>query len=319
MTFGAPLALLGLAALPLLAVWYASRQRGRRRQEAAFVTAPLAPSVAPNRPRWRRHLPVVALLAALAALVFALAQPRTTRAEAVPNSAIMIATDVSGSMGATDVKPTRLQAVIRAARDFLDTVPAQVRVGVMVFNQAATVLQSPTTDRAADRRALNGWRPHGGTAIGSAIERSLGVLTPYAGGSSRSRPTASILLLSDGGSTSGANPLTAARAALARHVPVDTVALGTPGARIAVKIHGRTVMVPATPDPQLLAAVARASHGQTFQVQDANRLDAVYKMLGAKLGHRKVTRTLEAGFAGAALALLALGSALSLRWFGRLI
>jgi Ca-activated chloride channel family protein len=145
------------------------------------------------------------------------------------------------------------------------------------------------------------------------------VLTPYSGGSTRSRPTASILLLSDGGSTSGVDPLTAARAATARHVPVDTVALGTPGGRIAVKVHGRTITVPAAPDPQLLAAIAHASHGQTFQVQDANRLDAVYKMLGAKLTHRKVTRTLEAGFAGAALALLALAGALSLRWFGRLI
>jgi Ca-activated chloride channel family protein len=319
MTFGAPLALLGLAALPLLAVWYAGQQRGRRRQEAAFVTAPLAPSVAPNRPRWRRHLPVIALLAALAALVVALAEPHTTNAESVQKSAIMIATDVSGSMGATDVTPTRLAAVVRAAKSFLDAVPAQVRVGVMVFDQAPSVLQSPTTDRNADRRALNGWRPHGGTAIGSAIERAVAVLTPYAGGSTRSKPTASILLLSDGGSTSGANPLTAARSAAARHVPVDTVALGTPNGRIAVRVHGRTVTVPASPDPSLLAAIAHASHGQTFQVQNANRLDAVYKMLGAKLGHRKVTRTLEAGFAGAALALLALGGALSLRWFGRLI
>lgn len=319
MTFGAPLALLGLAALPLLAVWYAGRQRGRRRQEAAFVTAPLAASVAPNRPRWRRHLPVIALLAALAALVVALAQPRTTHAQSVSNSAIMIATDVSGSMGATDVKPTRLQAVLRAARDFLDTVPDQVRVGIMVFDQAPTVLQSPTTDRAADRRALNGWRPHGGTAIGSAIDDALAQLAPYGSGSTRSRPTASILLLSDGGSTSGVNPLTAARTAAARHIPVDTVALGTPGGRIAVTQRGRTFTVPAAPEPQLLAAVAHTSHGETFQIQNANRLDAVYKMLGAKLGHRKVTGSLEAGFAGAALALLALGTALSLGWFGRLI
>jgi Ca-activated chloride channel family protein len=319
MTFEAPLALLGLAALPLLAVWYASRQRGRRRQEAAFVTAPLAASVAPNRPRWRRHLPVVALLAALAALVVALAQPRTTHAESVPTAAIMIATDVSGSMGATDVKPTRLQAVLRAARDFLDTVPAQVRVGVMVFDQTPTVLQSPTTDRAADRRALSGWRPHGGTAIGSAVDSALAALAPYGSGSTRSRPTASILLLSDGGSTSGVNPVTAARIAAARHIPVDTVALGTPGARIAVHAHGRTFTVPVPVETQELAAVAHTSHGQAFTIQDAKRLDAVYKMLGAKLAHRKVTSTLEAGFAGAALALLALGTALSLRWFGRLI
>jgi Ca-activated chloride channel family protein len=319
MSFGAPAALLGLAAIPLLAVWYARRQRGRTAQQAAFVTAPLMASVAPNRPGWRRHAPLVAFVAALAALVFALADPRTIHAETVHSSAIMLACDVSGSMGATDVAPTRLRAAQEAARRLLAAVPARVSVGVMVFDQVPTVLQSPTTDRAADRRALEGWHPHGGTAIGSAIETALAALGRYGTGRG-SRPAASIILLSDGGSTSGINPLTAARAAAARHIPVDTVALGTPGGRIRVKLAGhRTATVPVPPEPQLLASIARASRGETFDVRDAGRLDAIYRMLGAKLGHHDVTRTLEAGFAGAALALLALGSALSLRWFGRLL
>jgi Ca-activated chloride channel family protein len=319
MTFGAPVALLGLAAVPVLVLWYAQRQRGRAREQAAFVTAPLAASVAPNRPRWRRHIPLLAFLAALAALIVALADPRTTHAQTVSNSAIMLAVDVSGSMGATDVAPTRLQAVQHAAKRFLASVPASVSVGVMIFDQTPKVLQSPTTDRAADRRALTGWRPHGGTAIGSAIDEALAVLGRY-GTARRSRPAASIVLLSDGGSTSGVGPVTAARTAAAHHIPVDTVALGTPNGTIKVRTAGgRTATVPVHPDPQLLAAVAQASHGQTFTVQDASHLDAVYRMLGVKLGHHKVTRPLEAGFAGAALALLALGSALSLRWFGRLI
>jgi Ca-activated chloride channel family protein len=296
MSFGAPAALLGLAAIPLLAAWYARRQRGRLRQQATFVTAPLLASVAPNRPGWRRHAPLLAFLAALAVLVVALANPRTTHAETVPNSAIILACDVSGSMGATDVSPTRLEAVQRAARRFLDAVPARVKVGVIVFDQVPTVLASPTTNRAADRRALLGWRPHGGTAIGSAIDAAMAVLARYGGSGAKSRPAAKLLLLSDGSSTSGVNPLVAARIAARRHIPIDTVALGTAG-----------------------GTIARASGGETFRVQDAHRLSAVYRSLGAKVGHRKVTRTLEAGFAGAALVLLALGGALSLRWFGRLI
>jgi Ca-activated chloride channel family protein len=319
MTFGAPLALAGLVAVPLLGAWYVLRNRGRARHQAAFVTAPLVASVAPHRPGWRRHAPPLAFLAALAALVVALADPRTTHADPVSSSGIMLACDVSGSMGATDVSPTRLLAAQRAARRFLAAMPAKVSVGVMVFDQTPTVLQTPTTDRAADRRALAGWHPHGGTAIGSAIESAVASLGRYRTAAS-ARPAATIILLSDGGSTSGVNPLSAARVAKARHIPVDTVALGTPGGKIAVKLsNGRTVTVPVPPEPALLASIARASGGRSFAVQDATRLDAVYRMLGTKLGHHKVTHTLEAGFAGAALALLALGSALSLRWFGRLV
>lgn len=319
MSFGAPLALLGLVAIPLLAWWYVRRRRGGAAAQAAFVSAPLLASVAPDRPGWRRHAPPIALLAALAALIVALADPRATVAATVPNSAIMLACDVSGSMGSSDVAPTRLRAAERAALAFLAKVPAQVRVGVMIFNQDPEVLALPTTDRAADRRALSGWRPHGGTAIGSAV--SLAVRLLGSGGSGHSRPTAAIVLLSDGGSTSGENPLTAAREAKTRHIPVDTVALGTPGGKISI-VAGRIprrITVPVPVQTATLAAVARASGGQAFTARSASRLDEIYERLGATYSRHKVRRTLEAGFAGAALALLALGGALSLGWFGRLI
>jgi len=318
-TFGAPVALVGLAAIPLLVAWYAGRQRGRASAAAAFVSAPLAASVAPRRPGWRRHLPPAFLLAAVAALILGLADPRTTHAQAVRNSAIMLACDVSGSMGARDVSPTRLRAVQLAALRFLAAVPARVSVGVMTFDQVPTVLAQPTTDRAADRRALRGWKPHGGTAIGSAIDTALSSLARYAGGRA-GHPAASLLLLSDGGSTSGVDPITAARTAAARHIPIDTVALGTPTGTIVVHgASGRTSTVRVPPQPQALAAIARASGGRTYRVTDAAHLDAIYRRLGAKLGHRTVTHTYEAGLAGVALALLVLGGAVSLRLFGRLI
>jgi len=319
MSFGAPLALLGLVAIPVLAWLLVLWHRGRARAQAAFVAAPLAASVAPNRPGARRHVPLVAFLVALAALVVALADPRTTHAQPVPSSAIMLVCDVSGSMGATDVAPTRLRAVQRAARQFLAQAPARVSVGVMVFDQTPSLLVAPTTDRAAVRRALAGWHAHGGTAIGTAIDAAVAALGRWATRPG-SAPAASIVLLSDGGSTSGADPLAAARAAAARRIPIDTVALGTPGGKIAVTLPGgRRVVVPVPPEPQLLAAIARIAHGESFRVQDAARLDAVYRLLGVRLARHTVTRTLEAGFAGAALALLALGGALSLRWFGRLV
>ena len=312
MSFGAPLALIALIAVPALAVWYAGRRQAIAAREAAFVSPVLAPSVAPRRPGWRRHAPLVAFLAALTALIVALADPRVTRAASTESSTIMLACDVSGSMGATDVSPTRIRAAELAAQRFLAAAGPHVSVGVMVFDQLPDVLLDPTTDHAAVRRALSGWRPHGGTAIGTAIDTAVALL-------GRRRGHAAIVLLSDGGSTSGADPLGAARRAAAVHVPVDTVALGTPGGRIAAHRNGRTFSVPVPPDPQLLGQIARVSGGTGFSARDAGHLNAVYAKLGAALARHRVRYALAADLAGAALALIGLGSALSLRWFGRLI
>ena len=116
MSFAAPWALFALAALPVFALWYRERERSRVREEAAFVTAPLAASVVPDRPGWRRHAPLLAFALALAVLVVALADPRASHAEVVSARPIMLAGDVSGSMASTDVSPTRLQAVQRPPR-----------------------------------------------------------------------------------------------------------------------------------------------------------------------------------------------------------
>ena len=312
MSFGAPLALVALLAVPALAVWYAGRRRAIAAREAAFVSPALAPSVAPRRPGWRRHAPHIAFLTALAALIFALSDPRVTRAATTDGATIFLACDVSGSMGATDVSPTRIRAAERAAQRFLAAAGPKVSVGVMLFDQLPDILLDPTTNHAAVARALRGWRPHGGTAIGTAIDTAVAVL-------GRGHGHAAIVLLSDGGSTSGADPLGAARHAASVHVPVDTVALGTPGGRIAVHKDGRTFTVRVPPDPQLLAQIAHDSGGTAYTAQDAGHLNAVYARLAAAIGHHRVRYALAADLAGAALALIGLGSALSLRWFGRLI
>ena len=312
MSFGAPLALVALLAVPALAVWYAGRRRAITARETAFVSRALVSSVAPRRPGWRRHAPLVAFLTALAALIFALSDPRVTRAATTRESTIILACDVSGSMGATDVSPTRIRAAELAAQRFLAAAGPNISVGVMLFDQLPDVRLNPTTDHAAVRRALSGWHPHGGTAIGTAVDTALALL-------GRSRGHAAIVLLSDGGSTSGADPIAAARRAAAVHVPVDTVALGTAGGRIAVHQHGRTFTVRVPPDPQLLAQIAHASGGAAYTAHDAGHLNALYTKLAAAIGHRRVRYALAADLAGAALALIGLGSALSLRWFGRLI
>jgi Ca-activated chloride channel family protein len=320
-SFAAPLILVALLILPALALWYARLQRDRGRAAAAFASPALALSVAPRRPRWRRHAPVAVLALAVAALVVAAARPQRTVAVPVEHAQIMLLTDVSGSMLATDVAPNRLVAARRAAQRFVDSVPKQVNVGVMAFNQTPQVLQSPTTDRDALSNAIARLRASGGTATGEAIQTAVRVLrqTPSTDGR---KPPSAIVLLSDGASTRGVDPVAAAQAARRYKIPVYTVALGTRSGTITVPRPGGaggTETRPVPPDTQSLARIAQASGGQALQASDAQKLSAVYERLGSLLGRKKVPREITAGFAGAGLALLAFGFALSLRWFGRLI
>jgi Ca-activated chloride channel homolog len=317
MSFATPVLLLLLLAVPVLIVWYVRRQRGRARDRAAFVLPALAPSVAPERPGWRRHLPMIAFATALAVLIVALAGPQATRAVPTKRSTIMLVVDNSSSMAATDVTPSRLVAVQRAAQQFLKTVPSSVAVGVIVFNQTPTVLTPPTTDHSVVAKALTGWRAAGHTAIGDAMQAGLKLIerTPKA-----SRPPSAMVVLSDGTSTNGVDPITVARQAASQKVRIDTVALGTANGTIKVPSrNGSTVDKPVPPDPQSLAQVARAAGGQSYTVADASHLNALYTQLGVKLSHRHVEQKVTDEFAGGALALLLLGSGLSLRWFGRLI
>jgi Ca-activated chloride channel family protein len=318
-SFGAPLALLGLALLPVLAIAYAVHQRTRVRAAAAFSAPYLTASVAPTRPGWRRHVPMLAFAVALALLLVAAAKPQTTVAVPVEHASILLMTDVSGSMQAQDVKPSRLVAARRAATTFVDGVPKQVNVGVMAFNQTPTILQSPTTDRIAVKSALQRLKSSGGTATGSAVRAAVRILTATPGADGKP-PPAAIVLLSDGKSTSGVAPLTAAQEAGRRHIPIYTVALGTAEGTITVpRTGGGTETRQVPPDPATLRQMAAASDGQSYAAADAQRLSQVYERLGSQLGRKNEPRQISSLFAAAALALLLAGAALTLRWFGRLI
>jgi Ca-activated chloride channel family protein len=318
-SFAAPLVLLALLALPLVAAWYVLQQHNRRAAAAAFAAPRLQPSVAPRRPGWRRHLPMLAFLVALATLVLAAARPQRTVAVPLERASIMLATDVSGSMLATDVAPNRLIAAKRAARTFLGHVPHSVNVGVLAFNNHASVLQSPTRSRADALAAVDRMAVSGGTATGEAIATAVASLrgAPGPGGH---RPPAAIVLISDGTSTYGRDPVAAAREAKRLHIPVYTVALGTAHGTIQVPgksgdLHSERV----PPNPQSLAAIASASGGETFTAANADGLSAVYERLGSQLGHRSAKRQVTSEFAAGGLILLLLGAGMSLRWFGRLV
>lgn len=318
MSFLHPAVLIALVAIPLLAIWYVGQQRRRRGAAAAFASPVFAASVTPRRPRWRRHLPMVAFATALAVLIAAAARPQRTVAVPVETASIMLANDTSGSMAAKDVAPSRLAAAEKAANQFLAKVPASVKVGLLEFNTHVALLQSPTTDHALVSSAIAQLRVTGGTAIGDALRTALRTLTsaPKVNGK---EPPAAIVLLSDGSNDVGSDPITAAEQAATQHIPVYTVELGTAGGTVTEKRGNRTVAVPVPPNPQQLAEIARVSHGQAFTATNAKGLDTIYQRLGAELGHKKVKHEMTATFAGGGLALLLLGGVASLFWFGRLI
>ena len=318
MSFAAPLVLLALLALPLLAVWYLLQQRQRRLAAAAFASPALQPSVAPRRPGWRRHVPMLVFLLALAALVLAAARPQRTVAVPVERASIMLATDVSGSMLATDVQPNRMIAAKRAARQFVDQVPKSVNVGVLAFNNTATVLQSPTRNRDDVYLAIDRLSVSGGTATGEAIATAVEALKAQPGEDGR-RPPSAIVLISDGTSTNGRDPLEAAAEAKRADIPVYTVAFGTDQGTITVpdRRTGEARVEQVPPDPASLDQIARASGGEGFTAETAEGLKAVYERLGSQLGSRDEERQVTAAFAAGGAVLLLLGAGLSLRWFGR--
>jgi Ca-activated chloride channel family protein len=295
------------------------QQRRRARAAAAFVGPALTLSVAPRRPGWRRHAPMLVLAIAIAVLIVAGARPQRTVAEPVDSAAIMLENDISNSMTATDVRPSRLVAAKRAAERFLAGVPSTVQVGQIEFARRPIVLQSPTTDHTLTQAAIAQLRPGGGgTAIGDAIEAAVHVLTTLAPKGGR-RPPSAIVLLSDGGSNVGTSPLVAARQAKAQHIPIYTIALGTPNGTITIKHGSQTLNTPVPVSPQELGQIATSSGGRAYTAADSAKASAVYAHLATQLGHKKVKRELTAGFAGGGLVLLLFGSVLSLRWFGRLI
>jgi Ca-activated chloride channel family protein len=319
MSFSTPVALAALVVIPVLIWWYVTRQRGRAQAAQAFVATALTASVAPRRPGWRRHAPMLMFVIAIAVLIVAAARPQRTVAIPVDRAAIMLVNDISNSMTATDVRPSRLAAAKQAAQRFLAGVPRTVEVGQVEFARRPVLLQSPTLDHSLTQAAIAELRPGGGgTAIGEAITTAMHALRTVAASSGKRLPSA-IVLLSDGSSNVGPAPLAAARQAKADHIPIYTIALGTPNGTIPIKRRGQTATTPVPVSSQELQQIAISSGGRAYTAADSAKASAVYAHLATRLGETKVTRELTAGFAGGGLALLLVGSGLSLLWFGRLV
>ena len=314
MSFAAPQMLWALLLLPLALGAYMASRRSRRRYAVRFTAVPSLKLAAAAIPAWRRHLPAALALASAAALTLALAKPQRTVGVPVNRASIVVVTDHSRSMLATDVSPDRITAAKNAAHTFLDEIPAQAAVGVVTFSDAPDQALAPSQNHDVARRVIDQQRADGATATGDALQTAIGLLKRSAVGGKP--PPSAIVLLSDGATTVGSDPVEVARQAAAKHIPIYTVALGTGEGVVPSPGGGPPIVV--QPDPETMRQIAEASGGKTFAAQDSGQLSSIYKTLGSRLGQRKVRREATAAFAVGGLVLLLGAAAGSLRWAGRL-
>jgi Ca-activated chloride channel homolog len=313
-SFQAPLLLASLALVPLVAVAYVLAQRRRRRYALHYTNVDLLAAVAGRT--WGRHVPALLGLLALAALLIALARPQHTVAAERHEATVILVSDTSGSMLATDVRPTRLAAAQAAARTFTRRVPDDFRLGLVTFGSAAEQRVGPTTDHTQVLAAINTLKVAGATAMGDALDLALrSTRAPVSDIVGRAqRLPAAIVLLSDGASTRGKDPVDVAQQARKEKVPIYTVALGTRSGTL--DRNGRQVPVP--PDPLVLQDIAHDTGGQYFSAPDAAKLNAVYSHLGTRLAHVREKQQVTSAFAGGALVLLLAGASVGLLRGGRL-
>lgn len=351
MTFAEPLLLIGLLVVPIALAGYLLVQRRRSRYVVRFTNVDLLANLVPTTPQWWRHVPPALYLAAMAALILGLARPSAMVAVPREDATIILAMDVSGSMLATDVTPSRLASAQEAASTFIDQLPPTFQVGLVTFGTAAQVAVRPTTDRAEIHEALDTLVADGGTALGDAIGSSVqlarevidtaattGGATASPDPSASPGPTATpepsaspsatddaepplvaTVLLSDGANSTGRlDPAEAAREAQSIGMPVYTIALGTPSGVVTVQDEfgiPHTVEVP--PDTDTLAAVAETTGARSFQAPTASDLEQIYQSLGSRVGTREEPQEVTQWFAAAGLVLMIGGAALAAHWFNR--
>lgn len=318
MSFQEPIALAALSAIPLLAWLWLVQDRRRRAGARAFTSLDLLPNLVDRAPGRLRLVAPALFLAALAALVVGFARPHANITVQRREATVVIAVDLSRSMQARDVSPSRMIAAKRAAAAFVERLPGTYSVAVVGFASRAFVAVPPTRDRALVERSLADLTPGGGTAIGDAV-----VLSARLGLRQRSVdgvvPPESVLLISDGAPDGGATTAkAAARRARALHVPVSTVLVGTDRGVVTRRLTGGyTVQIRVPPSPGTLELIAHGTGGEFFRARSASALQAVYAHLATRIGHSSENREITDLFAIGALVLILAGGVFSLLHFRR--
>ena len=337
MSFIWPPMLLLVLAIPLGVAMYRVRERRRRRRVAAFGTFPVAVrhDLTTRPGRLRHRIPALLMLVGLTIVVVAMARPQSVVSIPSLEGTVILSFDVSGSMAADDLQPTRMEAAKAAALEFVERQPATVRIGVVAFSDSGFSIQVPTNDQALVTAAINRLAPERGTSIGRGILTSLTTIAaadadPAAGFYTNRSPdpspelpsvpkgtftSAAVILLSDGENNQSPDPVEAAQAAADQGVRIYTVGIGsTAGTTLQVegfKVHSQL-------DEATLQQISDITGGTYYAAADTQELHAVYDTIDTHLVVRPTAMEVTSLFAGAGVMVLLVGGIASLLWLGRL-
>jgi Ca-activated chloride channel family protein len=318
-----------LLVVPAMVAAYVSSRRRRSQRAAALSEQGLVATSFQSRMRVRRHVPFALFAVALTVLLVGMARPMTTVKTPRREGTVILAVDVSNSMKADDVKPTRIEAAKAAARAFVERQPPAVKIGVVAFGDGAVIVQTPTAEHADIVKAIDRLSVAGGTSLGQGLVSSLSAIAgkpvtidPEALASDSAQVdigffgSASVVLLSDGEETNQPDPLSVAEVASVAGVRVHTIGIGTDAGAV-VQIDGFSVATAL--DADLLQQVAEITDGSYHQGDDADALAAISKTIDLRFKivseHTEVTGL----FSAAGIALLFAGALLSVLWFGRVV
>ncbi len=323
-----------LLAVPVLAGAYIFILRRKKRSVVRYSSLGVVREAMQGR-QWRQHVPPALLLLGLVAALIAVARPNAVVTLPSQQRVIVLAIDVSLSMRAADVLPSRLVAAQEAARKFVQEQPPDVRIGIVSFAGTAALVQRPTNNREDLVAAIDRLQLDRQTAIGSGIIVSLATLFPDEGidlaamvldrrapkrpanpAPAASNPHAAIILLTDGRRTTGPDPVEAARMAADRGIRVFTVGFGTAAGAMA-PVEGYSIFMMF--DEETLKAIADITGAEYFHATTADELNKIYERLGSKFVLQKERTEITVLFAAAATLLIAAAAALSLMWFSRIV
>lgn len=356
MSFVWPPALLLFVAIPALVVGYLSLLRRRSRRVAELASKGFVPSESGSRLRRLRHVPYVMFLLGLSIMIAGLARPQTKITVAKREGTVILAFDVSNSMRAKDLKPTRMDAAKAAASAFVEKQPSSIRIGVVAFSDGSLVTQQPTTDRRSVLQAITRLAPQGGTSLGQGIYASLQAIAgkslkidalepqpesasptdPATAGTIAEQPSnpdagpvggldsvdigyfgsGAIVLLSDGENTGELDPSALAKLASTAGVKIYPVGIGSTEETV-VELNG--FQFATALDEPALQGIATVTDGTYFRADTAASLTDVYKSIDLEWRREAEFTEVTAIVAAAGAALLVIGAALSLLWIGRMV
>ena len=319
MSFATPLLLLGLLLLPALVLGYRALQRRPTKYAVRYTNLDVLAGVVETTWSWRRHAGIALFLLALGALLVGFARPSVNRLADREEATIVLVIDVSGSMQAKDVEPTRLEAAQEVVREFMKGLPERFQVGVVAFSETAEVAAPATEDRQLAIDAIDYLYPQRGTAIGDGIARGVEVARAAEAGRAATERPAAILLLSDGSQTEGLLlPLEGAARAKSFKIPVYTIALGTPEGVVEFNRFGGTRIIPVPPDPATMRQIAAQTGGRFYEAESVGDLREAYEKLGSLVSKVEREQEVTYAFVAGGLVLLLAAASIAVVTFPRL-